>query len=107
MLIRMVREQQVLTLESMHHQLSFKIARALNLPDRGAILPGYWADILIYSIDDLYFDRSKHEIVHDMPGGDWRCLINSGGYHRILANGVTTFLDGSATGDTPGQFVSL
>lgn len=105
MLIRMVREQKAMTSEAMHHQLSFKIARTLNLADRGAILPGYWADIIIYSLDDLYFDRSRHMIVHDMPGGDWRRLVRAGGYHRILVNGVTTFANGEASGAMPGQFV--
>jgi len=107
MLVRMVREQKAMTIEAMHHQLSFKIARALGLSDRGAILTGYWADLLIYDLDDLYFDRSRHMIVHDMPGGDWRRLVRAGGYHRILVNGVTTFIDGNESGSVPGQFISL
>jgi N-acyl-D-aspartate/D-glutamate deacylase len=106
MLIRMVREQKAMTVEAMHHQLAFKVARALNLADRGAILPGYWADILIYALDDLYFDRSRYMIVNDMPGGDWRRLARSGGYHRILVNGVTTFVDGANSGATPGRFLA-
>jgi len=106
MLIRMVREQKAMTIEAMHHQLSFKIARALNLPDRGAILPGNWADIIIYDLDELYFDRTRHQIVNDMPGGDWRRLVDAGGYHRILVNGVTTFEQGKASGANPGQFVA-
>lgn len=105
MLVRMVREQKAMTVEAMHHQLSFKIARALNLEDRGAILPGHWADIITYDLDDLYFDRSRHMIVNDMPGGDWRRLLRSGGYHRIMVNGETTFVDGQATGAMPGTFV--
>ncbi len=106
MLIRMVREQKAMTVEAMHHQLAFKVARALNLADRGAILPGYWADILIYALDDLYFDRSRYMIVNDMPGGDWRRLARSGGYHRILVNGVTTFANGANCGATPGRFLA-
>lgn len=106
MLIRMVREQKALTIEAMHHQLSFKIARGLNLSDRGAIIPGYWADIIIYDLDELYFDRTRHLIVHDMPGGDWRRLVDAGGYHHILVNGVTTFEQGKASGANPGQFVA-
>jgi len=105
MLVRMVRDQKVMSLEDMHYQLSFKIARALNLTDRGAVLPGHWADLLIYSLDDLYFDHSRHSIVHDMPGGDWRRLARSGGYHRILVNGVTTFVEGELNETRPGLFV--
>jgi N-acyl-D-amino-acid deacylase len=105
MLVRMVREQKAIPLEDMHHQLSFKIARTLNLCDRGALLPGHWADVLIYDLNDLYFDRSRHEIVHDMPGGDWRRLVKSGGYSRILVNGVTTYVNGEGTGRTPGVLI--
>lgn len=105
MLVRMVREQKAMTLEAMHHQLSFKIARALNLKDRGALLPGYWGDILIYNLADLHYDRSRHMIVNDMPGGDWRRLVNAGGYSRIMVNGVSTFVNGKTTGELPGQFV--
>jgi hypothetical protein len=43
------------------------------------------------------------EIVHDMPGGDWRRRIRSGGYERILVNGVTTHIGGETTGTVPGQ----
>lgn len=105
MLVRMVREQKAMSVEAMHHQLSFKIARALNLEERGAILPGYWADILIYSLEDLHYDRSKHQIVHDMPGGDWRRLVDAGGYSRIIVNGETTFIDGRQTQALPGKLI--
>jgi N-acyl-D-aspartate/D-glutamate deacylase len=103
LLIRLVRDQKLMTLEDMHYQLSLKIARTLTLGDRGALLPGFWADILIYDLDALYFETDRMEIRHDMPGGDWRRVIKSGGYDRILVNGVTTHLGGKTTGATPGQ----
>ena len=105
MIIRMVREQKVLTLEQIHYQLSFKVARCLHLRDRGALLPGFWADLIIYDLDDLYIDRSQHKIVHDLPGGDWRRVVDSGGYSRVLVNGETTFVDGKATHATPGTLL--
>jgi len=105
MLIRMVREQGVMTYEEMHHQLSLKVAQTLHLQNRGALLQGFWADVIIYDPESLYLDRSRHEIVHDMPGGDWRRVIRSGGYHRILVNGETTFIDDKATGAIPGQML--
>ena len=102
LLIRLVREQMLLSLEEMHYQLSLKVARTLKLQDRGALLPGFWADIIIYDLEALYFERDRMAIVHDMPGGDWRRVIKSGGYDRILVNGVTTHIRGRATGATPG-----
>ncbi|HEX7759092.1 MAG TPA: amidohydrolase family protein [Caulobacteraceae bacterium] len=103
LLIRLVRDQKLMAVEEMHHQLSLKVARTLRLEDRGALLPGFWADILIYDLDALYFDRGQMEIVHDMPGGDWRRRVRSGGYDRILVNGVTTHVGGRTTGAVPGQ----
>lgn len=105
MLVRMVREQGVMSLEEMHHNLSLKIARALGIANRGAIAPGYWADLIIYDLNDLYFDRSRHRIVHDMPGGDWRRLLRAGGYSRVLVNGVTTYVNGEPSGALPGVFI--
>ncbi|HEX7873376.1 MAG TPA: amidohydrolase family protein [Sphingobium sp.] len=106
MLIRIVREQKAMTLEDMHYQLSFKIAKTLHLEERGALLPGMWADILIYDLDALYLDRNQHRIVHDLPGGDWRRLVDAGGYHRVLVNGVTTFIEGVPTGAEPGRLLA-
>ncbi|WP_168072242.1 amidohydrolase family protein [Caulobacter sp. SSI4214] len=107
LIIWLVRDQKVFTLEEMHHQLSFKVARTIGLSDRGAILPGFWADLLIYNLADLYQDRDRYEIVHDMPNGDWRRNARSGGYSRILVNGVTTYHDGKPTGALPGQFARV
>lgn len=105
MMVRMVREQKAMTVEEMHHQQSLKIARILHIKDRGALLPGFWADILIYDPDALYFDRSRFGIVHDLPGGDWRRLAHSGGYDRIFVNGVTTFQQDLYTHALPGRFL--
>lgn len=102
LLIRLVRDQKLMEVEELHYQLSLKVARTLKLEERGALLPGFWADILIYDLDALYFDRRQMQVVHDMPGGDWRRVIRSGGYDRILVNGVTTHIGGKTTGATPG-----
>lgn len=105
-IIRTVREQKVMTLEQMHYQLAFKIAQTLHINDRGALLPGFWADVIIYDLDALYIDRSRHKIVHDLPGGDWRRLVDAGGYHRVLVNGVTTFIEGQSTQAVPGHLIA-
>lgn len=104
-LIRTVREQKVMSLEEAHYQLSFKIARILGIGDRGAILPGHFADLILYDLDSLYLDRGRHRIVHDLPGGDWRRVVEAGGYSRVLVNGKTTFIDGKPTGSIPGRLL--
>ena len=50
----------------------------MQLNNRGALLPGYQADVLIYDLDNLYVDMSRYQIVHDMPNGDWRRKAKAG-----------------------------
>jgi N-acyl-D-amino-acid deacylase len=106
-LIWLVRDEKLMTLEGMHFQLALKAARAVQVYDRGALLPGFWADVLIYDLHDLYFDQRRYEIVHDMPNGDWRRKGRAGGYDYILVNGVITHRRDVPTGATPGQFVRV
>jgi N-acyl-D-amino-acid deacylase len=106
LLVRMGREQKAMSLEELHFQLSFKIARTLGILDRGAILPGYWADLIVYDLGELYVDYSKFDIVHDMPTGDWRRETRAGGYAHIFVNGIETFTGGSWTKATPGALIT-
>ena len=107
LLIWLVREQGVRTLEDMHFQLSLKPARAVQIRDRGALLPGFWADVIVYDLNDLHFDMSRYDIVHDMPNGDWRRKGHAGGYQYILVNGEVTHEAGVSNGQTPGQVVRV
>jgi N-acyl-D-aspartate/D-glutamate deacylase len=106
-LIWLVREEGLVTLEEMHFQLGLKSARAVQIQDRGALLPGYWADVLVYDLDALFVDRSQYQIVHDMPLGDWRRKTRAGGYEWILVNGVVTHQNGQPTGAAPGRLVRV
>lgn len=106
-LIWMVRETGAMTLEDVHFQLSHKTARQIDIHDRGTLLPGYWADVLVYDLDELFFDMTSYEIVHDMPLGDWRRQGRAGGYTYILVNGEVTHEGGVSTGQTPGRVVRV
>lgn len=105
LLIWLAREQRLLSLEDMHFHLALKPARSVRISDRGALLPGFWADILIYDLNELYFDTRRYEIVHDMPNGDWRRKGRAGGYDYILVNGEVTHRRDKPTGATSGQVV--
>jgi N-acyl-D-aspartate/D-glutamate deacylase len=107
LLLWLVRDERRMTLEDMHFQLALKPARAVQIYDRGALLPGYWADILVYDLNELYFDRQRYQIVHDMPNGDWRRKGRAGGYDYILVNGVVTHHRDLPTGATPGRLVRV
>jgi N-acyl-D-amino-acid deacylase len=107
LIIWLVREEKLMTLEDIHFHVGLKPARAVQINDRGALLQGFWADILIYDLDDLYVDTKRFEIVRDMPNGDWRRKGRAGGYDYILVNGVITHMRDVPTGATPGQLVSV
>ena len=107
LLIWLVRDRKLMTVEDMHFQLSLKPARSVQLQDRGALLPGFHADLLIYDPDDLYFDMSRYDIVHDMPDGDWRRKGRAGGYEYIMVNGEVTHRKDQPTGNTPGELVQV
>ena len=104
LLIWMVREEKIKSLEEMHFQLSLKHARSVALKDRGALIPGFKADILVYDLDNLHFDMSQYEVVHDMPDGDWRRQARAGGYDYVIVNGEVTHQGDAPTGATPGVF---
>jgi len=104
LLIWLVREEKLKTLEEMHFQLSLKHARSVGIKNRGALIPGFKADILIYELDKLHFDMSKYEVVHDMPEGDWRRQARAGGYEYVIVNGGVTHTNDEPTGATPGDF---
>ncbi len=107
LLIRFSREEKLMSVEEMHFQLAHKPARSLLIKNRGALLPSFKADIIIYDLEELYFDRSRYDIAHDMPNGDWRRKSRSGGYSYIIVNGQVTHQNDKPNGNTPGEFVQV
>lgn len=107
LLLGMVREHKFKTLEEMHYRLAYQPARAIGLRDRGALLEGMAADILVYDLDKLFFDESGYEVAFDMPNGDWRRKIRAGGYEWIIVNGTVTFHRDNFAGTTPGQMLRI
>jgi len=45
------------------------------------------------------------EIVHDLPGNEWRRVQRAEGYRHILVNGAITFTEGECSGATPGKLL--
>jgi len=45
------------------------------------------------------------EIVHDLPGDEWRRVQRAEGYKYTLVNGEVTFEDGNCTGATSGKLL--
>jgi N-acyl-D-amino-acid deacylase len=101
----LVREEKVFTLEELHHKMSHLPAQVLGLDRRGAIKEGYAADLYIYDFDEIGYDRSAYTVVHDLPDGDWRRTVRPRGIAWALINGEVIARDGQTTGATPGRLL--
>lgn len=100
------REEGRVTLEELHYRLSYQQARIMGIVNRGAILEGMAADLIIYDYDLLKIDGFEYEVRYDAAGGDWRRYVGCSGYRWIVVNGQVTFEDGHDTGALSGQVLS-
>jgi len=103
-LMWLVRDEQRMTLEQAHYKLSYLPARAAGFQNRGALVEGAPADVVVYDLGQLARlpDWWDSEIAHDFPAGEWRRVQHARGYHYILVNGEITFEQDKCTGATPG-----
>jgi N-acyl-D-amino-acid deacylase len=103
LLAHWVRDNDIMSLEEAHWRLSALPARAAGLKGRGYIAEDMPADIIVYDLEEL--DSLPAERVWDYPAGEWRLIQKAKGYHRIIVNGQTTFIDGECTQATPGKLL--
>jgi N-acyl-D-amino-acid deacylase len=89
-----VRDEQVIPLEEAIRKLTSLPADTLRLTQRGRLLPGYFADVVIFDPKTIA-DRSTCEKPHQLATG----------VQQVWVNGVQVLKDGAATGATPGQVV--
>ena len=102
-LTKIVREEGMLSLEEAHWRLSALPAMVAGFSDRGQLKAGAPADIVIYDYDALEITPS--EIVHDLPGGEWRRIQRAKGYRYILVNGQVTIEDDRETATYSGKLL--
>lgn len=105
-IMHMVRESGKMSLEEIHYKLSALPAKVFGLKERGTIVPGNFADIYVYDFEELNYDRTGYEVMHDLPGGEWRRVVRAQGVSYIFVNGEMTFVDSVPTGATPGVVLS-
>jgi N-acyl-D-aspartate/D-glutamate deacylase len=102
----LVRDEKTITLEEAHYRLSTLPARASGIRDRGLLVEGAPADVVVYELESLDIEPPWiGEVAHDLPAGEWRRIQRAKGYRSIIVNGVETFADGKGTGETPGQLL--
>jgi N-acyl-D-aspartate/D-glutamate deacylase len=101
LLSRWVRERQVLTLEQAIHKLTFQVASAYELRDRGLLRPGYAADVAVFNPETV---RScDAEWAEDYPAGARRMVQHAEGMHYTIVNGAVICEDGRYSGELPGS----
>ena len=103
LLIWLVREQGLLSLEEAHYKLSYLPAFFGGFKDRGFIREGAPADLVVYDLDNLKLLPS--EVLEDQPGHEWRRVQKAEGYRWTIVNGEVTFEDGQPTGALSGKLL--
>ncbi len=99
-LCKVVRQHQMISLEEAHWRLSALPAQVAGFRDRGVLREGAPADVLVYDFENLQV--LPEEIVHDLPGGEWRRIQRARGYRWVLVNGEVTLRDDEQTGNCSG-----
>jgi N-acyl-D-aspartate/D-glutamate deacylase len=93
-----VRRLGVLKLEEAARKLTSQPAEVFGIERRGALAPGYHADLLLF--DPAKVDRGPKRRVHDLPGGHARLTTDPVGVHGVWVNGVRL-----GDGRTPGKLL--
>lgn len=89
-----VREEQLITLEEAIYRLSYLPAQRLQLQERGRLLPGNFADIVIFDANEIK-DKATFDAPHQYAEG----------VQYVWVNGKLVLKKGEHTGAMPGRFV--
>jgi N-acyl-D-amino-acid deacylase len=87
-----VREEKVITLEEAVRKMTSLAAATLNLPDRGSIAPGKWADLVIFDPATVA-DQATFEQPFQYPVG----------IDIVIVNGQVVLDEGKHTNARPGK----
>jgi len=93
------------TLEQAVYRLAAQPAAMLSLHDRGTIEVGKAADLVLF--DHATVDVAYTGFLADLPAGARRLVHRPKGYHAVIVNGTPIYRDGEATGDLPGEVLTL
>ncbi len=79
------RDLAVMSMTQAVHKLTAQPAKVLGLKDRGQLLPGYAADLMLF--DPQTVGRGPKHRVFDLPGGAARLNTLANGVHGVWVNG--------------------
>jgi len=93
-LAKYVREEKLMTLEDAIRKMSGAVAARLGLRDRGLLLPGCYADLVLFDAETIV-DRATFDEAHQL----------SLGICDVWVNGTRVIRHTEHTGATPGRVV--
>ncbi len=85
MLQHFVRDHGKFTLERAIQRMTSDLARDFGIHRRGAILPGNFADLVVFDPDTV--ERGPEITVRDLPGGGERMIRHATGVDKVIVNG--------------------
>ncbi|MGQ0384440.1 MAG: N-acyl-D-amino-acid deacylase family protein [Gammaproteobacteria bacterium] len=91
---RYVREEKLVTIEEAVRRMTGHPADVLGLHDRGRLLPGHYADIVVFDPAAIQ-DHATYAKPHQYATG----------VSHVVVNGVPALADGVPTDARPGRFV--
>ncbi|OJV20663.1 MAG: hypothetical protein BGO30_04855 [Bacteroidetes bacterium 41-46] len=89
-----VREQRLMNLETAVHKATALPASRLALKDRGLLIPGYRADIVVFDPDTI-IDNATFADPHKFASG----------IEHVFVNGICTIKNGKASGEMGGALI--
>jgi N-acyl-D-aspartate/D-glutamate deacylase len=103
LLAKIVRERRLVPLERMIQLMTESPATLYGLKDRGRLIEGAFADIVVFDADTVGSDTVRR--AYDLPGGSLRLTADSIGIELVLVNGTETIRAGQPTGALAGTLL--
>src|SRR5205085_11744588 len=97
------RERGLISLEAAVQILATRPADIAGVTDRGRLLPGQAADIVLF--DPSTVGDGERVYVNDLPGGAPRLVQRAHGVEAVFVNGVLTRERDRDTGDLGGRVI--
>ena len=90
------RDLNIMSLEQAIYKLTGKQADICRIPKRGKLLPGYYADMLLFDANEVGTSKSFRK--NDLPAGSARLKVESLGIYGIWVNGSNYLQEKSPNG---------
>jgi N-acyl-D-aspartate/D-glutamate deacylase len=98
-----VRKRRLLSVEQAVHQLTAVPAKLVGLRERGLLMEGYCADIVVFDVDQV--DCSATYTRRDLPAGAGRLYADAAGIEHVFVNGREIVRGHEFTGALPGRIL--